>query len=54
MRFLVQEDEFAREKQRSFSEEESHEVRKRGEQIDRKLNGLMNALRGKKRITVEG
>jgi len=29
-----------------FSEEDSLEVRTRGEQIDRKLNGLMNSLRG--------
>jgi four helix bundle protein len=33
-----------------FSEEESSKLRRRGEEIDRKLNGLMNALRGKKRI----
>jgi len=32
-----------------FSEEESNEVRSRCEQIDRKLNGLINSLRGKKR-----
>ncbi len=32
-----------------FSEEEAKEVRKRGEDINRKLNGLMNSLRGKKR-----
>ena len=29
-----------------FTEEESKEIRVRGEAIDRKLNGLMNALRG--------
>lgn len=33
-----------------FSDEESTEVRRRGEQIDRKLNGLMNSLRGSRRI----
>ncbi len=32
-----------------FSEEDSLEVRARGEQIDRKLNGLMNSLRGSRR-----
>jgi four helix bundle protein len=32
-----------------FSEEEYKEVRKRGEDIDRKLNGLMNSLRGRRR-----
>jgi four helix bundle protein len=32
-----------------FSEEDSLEVRARGEQIDRKLNGLMNSLRGRRR-----
>jgi four helix bundle protein len=32
-----------------FSEEKSNEVRSRCEQIDRKLNGLINSLRGKKR-----
>jgi four helix bundle protein len=32
-----------------FSEEEANEVRKRCEQIDRKLNGLINSLRGMKR-----
>jgi len=32
-----------------FSEEDSFEVRARGEQIDRKLNGLMNSLRGSRR-----
>lgn len=31
-----------------FSEDESQEIRKRGEEIDRKLNGLMNSIRGKK------
>jgi four helix bundle protein len=30
-----------------FSEEEASEVRERCEQIDRKLNGLINSLRGK-------
>jgi four helix bundle protein len=33
-----------------FHEEEAIDVRKRCEQIDRKLNGLINSLRGKKRI----
>ena len=32
-----------------FSEEESNEVRNRCERIDRKLNGLVNSLKGKKR-----
>ena len=32
-----------------FSDEESNEIRKRGEGIERKLNGLMNSIRGKKR-----
>jgi four helix bundle protein len=32
-----------------FSDEESNEVRTRCEQIDRKLNGLINSLKGKKR-----
>ena len=32
-----------------FSEEDSNEVRNRCEKIDRKLNGLINSLRGKKR-----
>ena len=32
-----------------FSDEESTEVRKRCEQIDRKLNGLINSLKGNKR-----
>jgi len=31
-----------------FSEDESQEIRKRGEEIDRKLNGLMNSIRGRK------
>ena len=31
-----------------FPEEEANEVRKRCEQIDRKLNGLINSLRGTK------
>ena len=35
-----------------FTEEESTEIRLKGEGIDRKLNGLMNSLRGKKRINV--
>lgn len=32
-----------------FSDEESNEVRTRCEQIDRKINGLINSLRGNKR-----
>jgi len=36
-------------KRKLFSEEDSLEVRTRGEQIDRKLNGLMNSLRGSRR-----
>ena len=32
-----------------FNEEESKHIRERGEEIDRKLNGLMNAIRGRKR-----
>jgi four helix bundle protein len=32
-----------------FSEEDSNEVRNRCEKIDRKLNGLINSLKGKKR-----
>ena len=35
---------------RIFSEEESFKIRKKCEVIDRKLNGLVNSLRGKKRI----
>ena len=31
-----------------FSEEQSQEIRSRCEQIDRKLNGLINSLKGKK------
>jgi len=31
-----------------FSKADSEELRRRGEEIDRKLNGLMNALRGKR------
>ena len=33
-----------------FSEEESHQVREQCETIDRKLNGLINSLHGKKRV----
>jgi four helix bundle protein len=33
-----------------FSHEEAEEIRNRCEQIDRKLNGLINSLRGKKRV----
>ncbi len=32
-----------------FNEEESSDIRKRCEQIDRKINGLINSLRGIKR-----
>jgi four helix bundle protein len=32
-----------------FDEGESVEIRRRAEHIDRKLNGLMNSVRGKKR-----
>lgn len=32
-----------------FKEEEAQEIRNRCEQIDRKLNGLINSLRGQKR-----
>lgn len=32
-----------------FSKEESEEIRRQGEEIDRKLNGLMNSLRGRRR-----
>lgn len=33
-----------------FSGEEAAEIRNRCEQIDRKLNGLINSLRGQKRV----
>jgi four helix bundle protein len=36
-----------------FPEEEANEVRKRCEQIDRKLNGLINSLRGTKGRSVQ-
>lgn len=36
-------------RRRLFTEEEAIEIRSRCEQIDRKLNGLVNSLRGKKR-----
>jgi four helix bundle protein len=36
-------------KRKLFSEEESKAIRDWGEEIDRKLNGLMNAIRGRKR-----
>ena len=36
-------------RRRLFSEEEAMEIRNRCEQIDRKLNGLINSLRGQKR-----
>jgi len=32
-----------------FTDEETNEIRFRCEQIDRKLNGLINSLRGNKR-----
>ena len=32
-----------------FNEDEANDIRKRCEQIDRKLNGLINSLKGKKR-----
>ena len=35
-----------------FTEDESIEIRLKGEGIDRKLNGLMNSLRGRKRANV--
>ena len=35
-----------------FTEDESIEIRLKGEGVDRKLNGLMNSLREKKRINV--
>ena len=37
-----------------FSDEESTEIRKRCEQIDRKLNGLINSLKGNKRKYTAG
>ncbi len=37
-----------------FQEEEAREIRRRCEQIDRKLNGLINSLRGNRRRPVEG
>jgi len=39
-------------RRRLFLEEQSQEVRNRCEQIDRKLNGLINSLRGQKRKKV--
>ena len=36
-------------RRRLFSEEETMEIRNRCEEIDRKLNGLINSLRGKRR-----
>jgi len=36
-------------RRRLLSEEEAMEIRNRCEQIDRKLNGLINSLRGKRR-----
>ena len=40
-------------KRKLFPEEQANEVRKRCEQIDRKLNGLINSLRGIKRQSVQ-
>ncbi len=40
-------------KRKLFCEDECNEIRKRSEGIDRKLNGLMNVLRGKKRFEKE-
>ena len=37
-----------------FPEEEAREIRRMCEQIDRKLNGLINSLRGKNRKDVGG
>ncbi len=37
-------------RRRLFSEEKSQEIRSRCEQIDRKLNGLINSLHGKKKV----
>lgn len=37
-----------------FMDEESSEIRKRCEQIDRKLNGLINSLKGNKRKSAAG
>jgi four helix bundle protein len=37
-----------------FSDEESTEIRKRCEQIDRKLNGLINSVKGNKRKSFIG
>ena len=36
-----------------FQEEEASEVRRRCEQIDRKLNGLIKSLRGKKAVQLK-
>jgi len=33
-----------------FSDADFQEIRKRAEEIDRKLNGLMNSLRGRERV----
>ena len=35
-----------------FSEEESHQIREQCETIDRKLNGLINSLHGRKRVGI--
>lgn len=40
-------------KRKLFCEDECNEIRKRSEEIDRKLNGLMNVLRGRKRFEKE-
>lgn len=39
---------------RLFDQDECRDIRKRAEEIDRKLNGLMNALRGKRRFEERG
>ncbi len=40
-------------RKRLFSEEEAKDIRKRCEQVDRKLNGLINSLKGKVKNEVE-
>lgn len=37
-------------KQKLFQDSDCREIRRKAEEIDRKLNGLMNSLRGKKRV----
>jgi four helix bundle protein len=41
-------------RRRLFSEEEYQEIIIKGEAVDRKLNGLMNSLRGRGRVEVRG